>query len=58
MRHSLSDVSVRASTVVGSWAEQEGLIPEANIIQVFRDKAKCAGKRSAQGDREVWSEDD
>ncbi|TDL21387.1 hypothetical protein BD410DRAFT_724431, partial [Rickenella mellea] len=37
-RHSLSDESLRAATVLSSWADVEGLIPEAEIVEHFRDK--------------------
>ena len=39
-RHNLSDESTRAATVLGSWANIEGLIPEANIVKMFMDKSK------------------
>lgn len=40
MRHSLSDESTRAATVLSSWLSVPGLVPEMEISQVFRDKAK------------------
>lgn len=43
-RHALSDKSVRASTVLGSWAAVPGLIPEAEVEEVLREKAKRAKK--------------
>lgn len=39
IRHSLSDESTRAATVLSSWAAV-GLIPEAEVMQVFRDESK------------------
>ena len=39
-QHNLSDESTHAVTVLGSWANIEGLIPEANIVKMFRDKSK------------------
>lgn len=39
-RHALSDESTRAATVLSSWASLSGLIPEEEILQVFRDKCK------------------
>ena len=39
-RHNLSDESTHAATVLGSWANIEGLIPEAKIVKMFRDKSK------------------
>ena len=41
LRHSLSDESTQAATVLHAWSEIPGLIPEANIIQVFKDKCWC-----------------
>jgi hypothetical protein len=40
MRHSLSDESVRAATVLGSWCSIPDAIPRDKIVSVFRDKAK------------------
>ena len=40
LRHALSDESTRASTVLHAWSEIPGLIPEAEIIEVFKDKAR------------------
>jgi hypothetical protein len=40
MRHSLSDRSVHAATLVGSWAAFPGLIPQAELIQAFDEKGK------------------
>ena len=39
-QHNLSDESTHAVTVLGLWANIEGLIPEANIVKMFRDKSK------------------
>ncbi|PBK77839.1 hypothetical protein ARMSODRAFT_841491, partial [Armillaria solidipes] len=38
-RHSLSDMSVCASTVLGSWAAV-GLVPEDDIIADFKSRGK------------------
>ncbi|PIL32946.1 hypothetical protein GSI_05064 [Ganoderma sinense ZZ0214-1] len=43
LRHSLSDQSVRASTVLGSWARYSDLVPEAEAVELLRSKEK--GKR-------------
>ncbi|KIP02039.1 hypothetical protein PHLGIDRAFT_79700 [Phlebiopsis gigantea 11061_1 CR5-6] len=43
-RHALSDESVRAATILGSWASVKGLIPEADILEVFRNKSKRTKK--------------
>ena len=40
MCHNLSDKSVRAATVVGSWAGQPGIIPHEQLVQIFTDKSK------------------
>jgi hypothetical protein len=40
MRHSLSDESVRAATVLGSWCSLPGAIPHEEIIASLRDKGK------------------
>ncbi len=39
-RHALSKESIRAATVLGSWADVPGLIPESEIIQGFKNKSK------------------
>lgn len=44
MRHSLSDESTRAASVLGSWCEIPELIPRTEIVQVFKDKSKRSGK--------------
>ena len=46
LRHSLSDESTRASTVLGSWTELDGAIPHAEIIQRFKDKSKRPKKKA------------
>ena len=42
-RHALSDESVRASTVLGSWAAH-GLLPEPEILRMLEKKIKHAKK--------------
>lgn len=37
-RHGLKHDSIRAATVLSSWAEMEGLIPEKEITQLLKDK--------------------
>jgi len=49
MRHSLSDESTRAATVLSSWMSVPRLVPELDIIQVFRDKASRTGKSKGKG---------
>jgi len=46
LRHSLSDESTRASTVLGSWTELEGVIPYVEVIQRFKDKSKHPKKKA------------
>lgn len=45
LRHSLSDESARAATVLGSWSRLEGAIPKDVILQRFKDKSKHPNKR-------------
>lgn len=40
MRHSLSDESTRAATVLSSWCDFPIAIPRDEIISVFRDKSR------------------
>lgn len=40
MRHSLSDESTRAATVLSSWCEFPSAIPRDEIISTFKDKSK------------------
>ena len=40
LRTALSDKSVRAATVLSSWADTDGLIPKQEIIEVFKQKNK------------------
>ncbi|TDL18306.1 hypothetical protein BD410DRAFT_693253, partial [Rickenella mellea] len=35
-RHALADESMCAATVLSSWAEVDGLIPEDTIVEHFR----------------------
>lgn len=48
-RHSLSDESTRAATVLSSWASVPGLIPEDEIVAVFRDKTKRSKDKGKGG---------
>jgi hypothetical protein len=40
MRHSLSDESTRAATVLSSWCKFPSAIPHDEIISTFKDKSK------------------
>lgn len=47
-RHSLSDESTRAATVLSSWATVEEIIPEKEILAAFAGKSKRGkGKEKA-----------
>jgi hypothetical protein len=39
LRHTLSDESTQVSTVLHSWSEIPSLIPEADIIEMFKNKS-------------------
>ena len=41
LRHTLSDDSTWASTILHAWSEIPSLIPEVDIIEVFKDKGCC-----------------
>jgi len=45
LRHSLSDKSTQAATVLGSWSSLEGVIPKARIVQLFKDTSKWPKKK-------------
>jgi hypothetical protein len=48
MQHLLSDKSVRAATVLGSWCSLAGAIPQDEVVASIRDKSKCSkGKEPA-----------
>ena len=50
LQHSLSDDSMQASTVLHAWSEIPGLIPEADITQLFKDKScHLTGKEKEKG---------
>ena len=40
LRHNLSDESTRAATVLHSWSQIPGFIPESEIIQMFVAKSQ------------------
>ena len=46
LRHALGDESVRAATVVASWAKSgiPQLLPEAQLIEFVKDKSRRVGK--------------
>jgi len=45
LQHTLSDESTRATTVLNAWSDIPGLIPEADIIQVFKDKCRRINRK-------------
>jgi len=40
MRHSLSDESTRAASVLGAWCDLPGAVPRDEIVAIFKDKGK------------------
>jgi len=40
MRHSLSDESTRAASVLGAWCDLPGAVPHDDIVAVFKEKSK------------------
>jgi hypothetical protein len=61
LRHSLSDVSTRASTVLGSWvalndAICQSVVPKDDIIELFKNKHKQPKKRARAEDDVEGSE--
>lgn len=50
MRHSLSDESTRAASVLGSWCDFPGIIPRDEIVDIFKNKSKQSkGKERVSG---------
>lgn len=47
-RHGLSDESIRSATVLGSWSTVDGLIPEEDLLERFRNKNKRSGRTAAR----------
>jgi hypothetical protein len=55
LRHTLSDDSTQASTILHAWSEIPSLIPEADIIKAFKDKGcrlKGVNKQGTSKDTE------
>jgi hypothetical protein len=50
LRHNLSDESTHAATMVHSWSNVEGLIPDQDIIKLFQDKSKRQNGGSESSD--------
>ena len=49
LRHNLSDESTRAATVLGGWMNIPGLVPEQEIVALFRAKSKRKKGDQADG---------
>ena len=49
LRHALLNDSTRASTILHAWSQIPGLIPEADIIEVFKDKCRRLKGKDKQG---------
>lgn len=60
MRHSLSDESTRAATVLGSWCTFTDLVPFGEIASKFKAKSSRSGsKAAAKGkDKEIANVED
>ena len=56
-RHGLSDESVRATTVLSSWAAVDGLGPKGAIVEVFADKARRMTKKASSIDTVINVDD-
>jgi hypothetical protein len=50
MRHSLSDESTQAATVLGSWCTFPGLIPHSELVSIFKEKSTCMGSKAKSRD--------
>ena len=48
LRHSLSDASVRGSTLLGSWASISTLVPEPDLVTLIRELSEKVKKRAAE----------
>jgi hypothetical protein len=58
LRHSLSDKSARAATVLGSWSTLEGVVPKAKIIELFKNKSKRPRKKQKMTEPEPEPDSD
>lgn len=48
-RHALSDESTHAATVLSSWANVADVVPEKEIIAIFKEKSKHSKKEAPSG---------
>jgi hypothetical protein len=53
MRHNLSDESLRAATVLGTWASHPEIIPRDEITAIFKAKAERPKGKSGEEDDDV-----
>lgn len=51
LRHSLADESVRANTLLGSWARLDGLVPEKTIIKSFEERNEDGAPKTASSSK-------
>jgi hypothetical protein len=48
MRHSLTDESTRAATVLSSWCTFPELVPRSEIVSIFKEKSSRMGSKAAK----------
>lgn len=53
MRHSLSDESTRAATVLSSWCTFPELVPRSEIVSVFKEKSSRMGSKAKGKGRDI-----
>ena len=58
LRTALSDKSVRAGTVLASWAKVDGLVYEADAVAFLADKEGSCARGKAHADAEASSEEE
>ena len=58
LRHSLSDESVRANTVLGSWARIDRLVPEKETIEFLKKKSQGCTRGNDEEEEEDEDEDE
>ena len=52
LQHRLSDESTHLLTVLYAWSKIPGLIPESEIIQVFKDKCRRLNTKESRQEKE------
>ena len=58
LRTALSDKSVRAGTVLASWAKVDGLVDEGDAVAFLADKEGSRARGKARANAEASSEDE